>query len=220
MVAKAVAAKAENLIRETKVGESRRESDTIRLWENYRDQALLWRSLALLEIPTTLTCIIFAMILYYNRQTIINVPPKPLPGKYSVEEIIDAEFQEVSTNFINLIASYQPAIARRQFIKAREMLGEPLLSQFDKDMMGGELKAIENTKRTQLYFVDPARNELIRNGNTVQISMVGDRVKFVAGKELPALITKYTITLGTIPRNDLNPYGIVITNVVNENLEH
>ena len=220
MSARAVSNKAENLIKDTKFNESRRESDTIRLWESYRDQALLWRALALLQIVATATCAILSIMLYYNRETIINVPPKPLPGKYSVDEIIDAEFQEVATSFVNLIASYQPAIARRQYAKAREMLGEPLLTDFDKDMMGAELRAIENTKRTQLYFVDPAKTQLIREGNAVKVSMVGDRVKFVAGKELPALITRYTITMVTIPRNDINPYGIIVTNVMNENVEN
>ena len=220
MVAKAIAGKADSLIRETKVNDHKKETETIRLWESYRDHAMLWRSLALLQIPGTLACLVLCTILFVYRTTIINVPAKPLPGKYSVDEINDTEFQEVATSFINLIASYQPAVARRQFTKAREMLGEPLLTQFDKDMMGAELKAIEGTKRTQLYFVDPARNEFIRNEMGVQVTMVGYRIKYIAGKELPAVITKYTITLATVPRNDLNPYGIIVTNIANENLEH
>jgi hypothetical protein len=220
MVAKAIVGKAENLIKDTKLKDNRRESDTLRLWEGYQDQALLWRSLALLQIPTSLACVVLSMILFYNRQTIINVPAKPAPGVYSVEEINDVEFQEVAINFVNLIASYQPATARRQYSKARELLAEPILTQFDKDMMGNELKAIENTKRTQLYFMDPSRSQLFRDPGGIKIEMIGDRIKYIAGKELPAVITKYTVFLSTVPRNDLNPYGIVVTNVLTENLEH
>lgn len=220
MPANAIAGKAEALLKETKLQDHRKESDTLRLWESYRDHAMMWRSLALLQIPTTLACIVLATIIFYNRQTIINVPAKPAPGKYSTDEINDVEFQEAATSFINLIASYQPANARRQFSKAREVLGEPLLTQFDKEMMGSELKNIENTKRTQLYFVDPSRTELKREQGLIFINMVGDRIKYIAGKELPAVITKYTVTMATVPRTDLNPYGIVVVNVNNENIEH
>lgn len=214
------AAKTSELVQQTKVLDAKRESDTIRLWEGYRDQALLWRALALLQIPATLISALLAMIFFYNQKIILNVPSKPLPGKYSADEIMDVEFKDAATSFINLIATYQPAVARRQFLKAREMITEPLLSNFDNEMIGGELKMIENTKRTQLYFVDPSKMELIRDGNRVHVSMVGDRLKIVAGKELPTLITKYTLTMSTVPRNEINPYGIVIENVLNENVEN
>lgn len=205
-------------MRDSDVVDARNETDTLRLWENYRDQALLWRALALLQIPTTLILAIFACYLWASHSITLNVPSKPLPGLYSAQEIPDSEFISVATNYINLIASYQPAVARRQFMKAREMLKEPMLETFDNEMVGTELKAIENTTRTQLYFVDPTKTTVVRQDNYVTITMTGERMKLVAGKQLPVVLTKFTVVLTTIPRNDLNPYGIVIENSSVENV--
>lgn len=75
------------------------------------------------------------------------------------------------------------------------------------------MKAIESTARTQMFYVDPAKTKVTREGGVVSVSVEGDRLKIVAGKDLPATNVRYTITLKTVPRNKLNPYGIVITNV-------
>ncbi|MCO6432480.1 MAG: hypothetical protein J5J00_16625 [Deltaproteobacteria bacterium] len=216
----ALAAKATEIVKDTKILESKRESDTIRLWEGYREQAILWRSLALLQIPATLICVGIALFMTLTRTTVLNVPARPLPGTYSVDELNDAEFIEVAQNYINLISTYQPAVARRQFNKAREYVAEPMLTTFDQDMMITELKTIETTRKTQIFFVDPAEIIVEREGNEVWVTMTGDRVKWVAGKELPAIVTRYVLTMTTIPRNDINPYGIVVTNVQSEVVEH
>jgi hypothetical protein len=134
------------------------------------------------------------------------------------QDVPDTEFIDAATDFINLIASYQPAVARRQFVRAREMTMEPLLSRFTTEMMGTELKAIENTSRTQLYFVDPTQTEVIRDGDDVHVKMIGERLKFVAGKELSPVTTRFVVTMTTVPRSSVNPYGIVITNVASENV--
>ncbi len=209
---------AEKIISDSNVIDARHETDTIRLWENYRDQALLWRAIALLQIPATLVLAVFAFYLWGTHEITLNVPQKPLPGLYSAFEIPDAEFYNVATNYINLTATYQPAVARRQFSKAREMLKEPMLELFDKEMMGTELKAIENTSRTQLFFADPSLQTITRQDNYVTVTMTGERLKLVAGKQLPVVMTKFTILMTLIPRNDLNPYGVVIENASVENV--
>jgi hypothetical protein len=212
-------AKVSQLARDTNVFDARGETDTIRLWENYRDQALLWRAIALIQIPTSLLLAIFALVMWSTRSVTLNVPAKPLPGMYLAREIPDTEFVEVATDFINLIASYQPSNARRQFNHARQMLVEPMLTRFQTEMMGIELKAIEQTTRTQLFYPDPTRTTFERiDDKSVKVSFVGDRLKLVAGQEVPAELTRFTVVLTTIPRQQLNPYGIVITNVQFENL--
>jgi hypothetical protein len=214
-------AKVEKLaraIKDTEFMESKGETDTIRLWENYRDQALLWRAMALLQIPTSLLLVVFSVILWTTRSVTLNVPAKPWRGVYLAKEIPDIEFVEVATNFINLIATYQPAVARRQFEHARQYLRDPILERFDLEMMNVELKAIENTNRTQIYFPDPNKTKLERpNDKLAIVSFSGDRLKLVAGKELPAVNTTFTVSMTTIPRQELNPYGIVIVNVTYEN---
>lgn len=212
-------AKVSQLAKDSALFDARGETDTIRLWENYRDQALLWRSIALIQVPTSLVLVVLALVLWTTRSVTLNVPAKPLPGMYIAKEIPDTEFVEVATDFINLIGSYQPSTARRQFNQAKQLLVEPMLARFENEMMGIELKAIEQTSRTQLFFADPVETKFERiDDRTVKVSFVGDRLKLVAGQQVPAELTRYTIVLTTIPRQQLNPYGIVVTNVQFENL--
>lgn len=209
----------DNVVRHTEIFDARGETDTIRLWESHRDQALMWRAIALLQIPATLVLTIFSVILWTSRSITLNVPAKPLPGMYLAKEIPDTEFVEFSTDFINLIATYQPAVARRQFERARGMTIEPMLTRFDSEMMGIELKAIEQTNRTQIFFPDPSKTKFERyDDRQVKVSFTGDRLKMVAGQDLPSEETRFTVVLTTIPRSSLNPYGIVVTNVTFENL--
>jgi len=210
----AVKKTAKKIVDDTRFRESKRESDTVRVWENYREQALLWRSLALIQVPASLIALIFALAIWFTRTTILNVPAKPLPGYYAADEIPDPEFISVATEFINLIATYQPVTARKQFKEAAKYLFEPMSSRFEQEMMGRELTAIENTRRTQVFFVDPTKTELIRNQDgSVTVTLVGERQKLVAGEVLPTVMTQFSLTMTTIPRNTLNQYGIVIKNV-------
>jgi hypothetical protein len=93
------------------------------------------------------------------------------------------------------------------------MLKEPVYTKFNEEMMGAELGAIESTSRTQVFFTDPLRTKVTRNGNEVTVSLVGERWKVIAGSPLPTITSRFTISMSTIPRNPLNPYGIVITGV-------
>jgi hypothetical protein len=201
------------VVKDTHLTATRSESDTIRLWENYKDQALLWRSISLIQFPATLAALILAMVMWSTRIINLTVPSKPEPGIHTAQDIPDTEFINAANTYVNLIATYQPQTARNQFNVARSMLKEPVYTRFTEEMMGGELGAIENTSRTQVFFTDPLRTRVTRNGNEVTISLVGERWKVIAGSPLPTVTSRYTITLSTIPRNPLNPYGIVITGV-------
>ena len=206
-------ARASKLMNDASIIESRKDNDTIRLWEGYREQALLWRALSLFQIPVTLLALIFALVMWNAREITLNVPAKPLPGVYAAHEIPDTEFINTSTDFINLVATYQPAVAKRQFVEAQKMLIEPMLSKFNSDMFGIELSTIENTDRTQIFFADPTKTALERVNNDVIVTMSGERLKIISGRELPPSPTKFTVVLTTIPKNTLNPYGIVIKSV-------
>jgi hypothetical protein len=211
---KMAAQNVKDVVAETRLSATRSESDTIRLWENYKDQALMWRSLSLIQFPATMAAIIFAFVMWCTREINLTVPSKPEPGIHAAQDIPDTEFVNAANTYINLIATYQPGTARNQFTVARSMLKEPLYTKFTDEMMGGELGAIESTSRTQVFFVDPLRTNVKRDGNDVVVTLVGERWKVIAGSALPTVTSRFTITLSTIPRNPLNPYGIVITNVV------
>lgn len=215
-----VKAAATKIVKEAGVIDARGESDTIRLWESYRDQATLWRAIALLQIPATFILVIFAMFIWSTRNVTLNVPAKPLPGIYAAQDIPDTEYIDTATDFLNLIASYQFNVAERQFDEASKMLQEPLLSKFVDDYLGTELHSIKATNRTQLYFIDPTTVKVDRSvDRQVSVSMTGDRLKIVAGKELPLVKTRFRITMATVPRNKLNPYGITITGFDFEQVE-
>ncbi len=195
------------------------ENDTIRLWESHREQATLWRSISLLQLPITLVALIMALTLWATRNITLNVPAKPLPGIYAAQDIPDSEFVDFANDYVNLVATYQPAVARRQFEEARRMLWNQMIQIFDTEMMATELRAIENTKRTQIFFVDPTKIALSRDGRSVIANLTGDRYKIIAGKEMPAVKSQFTVVMTTIPKNKFNPYGIVITNVSLKNVE-
>jgi len=204
-----------NLLKKAGVIEARGDNDTIRLWENYREQALMWRAIALVQIPATLIALGFALVMFNNRSIIFSVPAAPLPGFYLVDEIPDEEFVSVATDFINLISTYQPGSAVRQFEKASEYLVEPYLARYRAEILKEELQAIETTSRTQVFWLDPETIQVDRNEREgmVVVSMSGERKKLVAGKDVPDVQTQYRIHLTTLPRNPLNTFGIVIKNV-------
>lgn len=190
-------------------------SDTIRLWEGYREQAYLWRALALLQMPSTALSILAALIMYFYADTIIEVPERPAPGYYSVKQLPDSHFINASTSVINLIATYQPAIARRQFKTARKYLWEPALTEFEETMMGPEIRAIEETKRSQMFFINPRliKVERFPELDMVVVRVPGVRQKLIGNKALPADQMVYYVKMTTVPRNIHNEYGIVVVDI-------
>jgi hypothetical protein len=208
-----VADSIKDRVADTNLQVGRDKSDTIRLWENYKDQSLMWRSLSLIQFPTTLVAIGFAVLMWSTREITLTVPSKPMPGIYAAQDIPDNEFVNVALDYVNLIATYQPKTARRQFEAASAMLKEPLLTKFREEMINSELGAIENSSRTQVFFTDPLKTTVARRGNDVTVSLIGERWKVIAGAELPTVTSRFRVTLTTIPRNTINPYGIVITSV-------
>jgi hypothetical protein len=208
------------IMNDTSFREARSDQDTVRVWENYREQALLWRGLALLQILVTFISIIAAIFFYVNRQINLNVPAKPLPGYYPAGEIPQSEFISVATDFVNLIGTYQHRIAERQFTEASKFLVEPILSKFETDIIKTELNLVVQTLRTQMFFVNPTRTAFRAiDQKNVAVDLIGDRIKTIAGKEYDSQIIKYTVYLTTVPRNTFNPYGIVIYNLELAKLE-
>ena len=201
-------------VADTQLTAARSQNDTIRLWENYKDQAMMWRALSLIQLPTTFVAIIFALVMWSTREITLSVPSKPMPGMYAAQDIPDTEFTNVANDYVNLVATYQPNTARKQFEVARAMLKEPLLTKFNDENMSSELPAIETTLRTQVFFVDPLKTKVEREGNKVYVSISGERWKVIAGAPIPSVTSRYRLELTTIPRNPVNPYGIVITNIV------
>jgi len=201
------------IVADAKVQEVRGTADPVKIWDGYRDQALMWRALLLLQLPITILALMSTLCIWQGRETIVKVPLNPAPGMYHPKEIPDRLFIDEANSFINLIATYTPSVARRQFTTARDKLLEPLLSKFNEQMMQEELKAIESTSRSQIFYVDPTKTVIERDRNTVVVTLAGDRQKMISTRPLPTVKSQFRVTMRTIPRNDINPYGIVITEV-------
>ena len=195
--------------------DGRAGADTIRLWESYRDQAFLWRALALLQMPATMLSIAAALVMFFFADTTIEVPQQPLPGRYSVKQLPDAEFISTANEVVNLIASFQPHRAAEQFEAAREHLWEPALSEFEESILKRELRAITETRRSQVFFSDPKLVRVERSAATdhVVARIPGHRMKLIGNRPLPSDEIVYYIKMTTIPRNAQNEYGIVVTNI-------
>jgi hypothetical protein len=209
--------KVRDLVSATKINDGIGDSDTIKLWESYRDQALLWRAIALLQVPVTMIALIVGIVAYVNREITLNVPARPLPGQHAAQDIPDSEFIDSAQNFVNLIATYQPLVVRRQFNRAAEMTVAPLLPRFQKEYLMDEVQVVETTARAQMFFVDPVKTTVERQGPQVLVTFIGERIKSISGRQLEPVETKFQVGLITIPRTDLNPYGIVIKDLAIEN---
>lgn len=190
-------------------------ADTIRLWEGYREQAYLWRALCLLQMPATALSIAAALVMYFFADTIIEVPERPQPGYYSVKQLPDSHFIDAAISVVNLIATYQPAVARRQFKTAKKYLWEPALTAFEETMMTSEIQAIEETKRSQMFFINQRLVQVVRypEFEQVVVRIPGLRQKLIGNKPLPPDEMAYYVKMTTIPRNVSNEYGIVITDI-------
>jgi len=202
-------------IKQIETIDGRAGADTIRLWESYRDQARLWRALTVLQLPATVIAIVMAILTYVTADTYIEVPEKPLPGQYSVRQLPDDEFISVATQIVNLISVYQAGTARDQFKMTRKYLWEPALSIFERRMVDEEARVIEQTNRSQVFFIDTKQIKVERHPelDKVIVRLTGIRQKLIGDRALPPDEMTYYITLTTIPRNLNNDLGIVAVDI-------
>jgi len=202
--------------------EGRTSADTLRLWESYREQALLWRALALLQMPSTALSLLAVLVMYLTHTTIIEVPDKPQPGRYAVTDLPDAQFINAATEVVNLISSYQPYKVERQFNLAQKYLWEPALSEFQKTMLTTELRRIIETQRTQVFFVDQGqiRVERFPEEEKVVVKLPGQLVKLIGRNMVPDQKPgQWILKMATIPRNQDNEFGVVVVDMKYREIE-
>ena len=187
-------------------------ADPMKLWEAYREQSLMWRALALLLLPGTLLATTMAFSTFFWSDTRIEVPPAPEPGFYKVDNIPDGVFLQKARRVTTLISSYQPSTAENQFVEARKMMWEPILSRFQKEYVKDELKKIKRTSRSQMFYVNTKGLQITRFDDHVIVRIAGKRKKFL-DKELSKMDDiAWFVTMSTVPPNKLNRFGIVVTN--------
>lgn len=196
--------------------EGRSGADTIRLWERFREQAIVWKFIALAQMPATFLALIGFVIVFMTADITIEPPENPQPGMYSVKYLPDSEFLKTATEVINLIATYQPGNAFDQFNKARDYLWEPALSEFEEVMMKREYMTIQNTHRSQVFMVNndlvrvqrfPARDIVVVRLPGTQQALIGN------SKPLETKEMVYYVKMTTIPRSAYNESGLVVIDI-------
>ncbi len=215
--------KTKNVINNTNVKDIERKNggDTIRIWEGYKAQAVMWRSLSIIQLLATAAISILCIVLWQTRSITLSVPQRPVPGQYNTQEIPDADFIEIANSFVSLITTFQPYIAETQFQRAAALIHHSFIQKFTTAYLNEELRAIKSTSLSQVYFIDPTKTEIERfSNNTVKVTFYGNRHKYIGGKEIKPVPTKYIIYLTTLPRNDLNPLGLVVLDMAMEPLSN
>jgi len=184
--------------------------DTVKLWDSYREQALLWRAIALLQLPALFFASILALITFFYSDQVVEAPPKPEPAFLSVNDISDQDFILKAKKLVSLLTSYQPETAERQFEIARKSLWEPALSAFNKEFLQKQIRIIEETKRSQLFYFSEKQIKLTRGEDFVEARIPGERQKLIGKTPMPSDQIAWYIKFTTIPRNELNQLGIVV----------
>ncbi|MCC6934036.1 MAG: hypothetical protein IT292_12430 [Deltaproteobacteria bacterium] len=198
----------------------------------YREQSYMWRALALIQFPTTAIAIIIAIVMYVSADVIVDVKPRPAPGYFLVEEIPEQEFIKYSIEFVNLISSFQPSVAERQFRHALNFLQGEFYGQFNIKYLQGlpseqsRLSEIMQLQRAQMFYInrdlvvaqiendpeDPRQDRVI-------VRVPGELYTFLNGVYQQNRIDYgvYYVTLQTIPNTAFNQNGITIINLRLEN---
>lgn len=195
--------------------DGRAGEDSIRVWDRYKERAHFWRAIALLQIPLAIIALIAMISMYFSGDTIVQVPDRPQPGSYSMKKLPDSEFINVAVEVANLVTTFTPATADRQFKAARKFLWEPALSQFETDKIQVELRMIQETSRSQLFFIDTKQIKVERlpEIDSVVVRLPGVRQKLIGNQAIPPDQLVAYVRMTTIPRNEMNEFGIVVTDM-------
>lgn len=177
----------------------------------FASQAAFWRWLTLLQIVTVFGAMYFAGSTYINYRTMLAVPEPLLPGRYSAREINTAEFISFAEGWINLVSTYQHYNAESQFNEAESMIVEPYRSRFHADYMTVELRAIQQTRRSQMVVFDPWLTDIVRKtDDIVEGTFVGYGTKLIDGQEFEVSLV-WVVTMQIYEGKTKNDYGVVIT---------
>lgn len=185
-------------------------ANPLKLWDTYRLQALTWRSLALLLIPGTLLASALTLSTFYLLETRIEVPATPEPGFYYIENIPDKTFVQTALRLTNLITTYQPDTALPQFLDARNMLWQPALQRFQRDIIGKDFAVIQKTKRSQIFYVNTKNIVLTRHDDFVEVMIPGKRKKLLNDEMPDYQEIAWFIKMSTVAPNSFNQFGIVV----------
>ncbi len=114
-----------------------------------------------------------------------------------ISKVPEKDYVDHAVRVINLISTYVPEEADRQFNQAKEFFAEPALSEFQSTMLSTELAAIKETKRKQHFSHDPklVKFERFLPAGVVVVRIPGIRNRFLGEKPLPPDEIAYYVKL-------------------------
>ena len=183
--------------------------------KGYKTQSYVWRSLALVQMPLAAIAIFIFLVIYFSRDTIINVPQKLPPGHQLVKDLPDAEFLNVSLEVVNLLATYQPFTVKNQFESAKKYFTKALQTSPVVESLLVELKSIEQRRESQWFDISLSAITLNRSPDQqyVDIQVPGVQYKSLEQLQQPPVRAQYLLRLTTIPGKQFNEYGIVVSDM-------
>ncbi|MCS6893075.1 MAG: hypothetical protein NZO16_00665 [Deltaproteobacteria bacterium] len=194
----------------TKNINSKADGQLIHAWQDFQKKADFWRSMFLIQLPLSVFALVFASVIYINRNITLHVPKNPAPGFYSIVDVPDSEFINFSINFANLLFSYTPASIDRQYSAAKTFLAPVTQREFAEFFFKQEIPVVKTTGVSQIFIIDPARTKVNKYKNLFIFSLTGELIRILANRETRHTIATTEITLRTFPHNHLNPYGILV----------
>jgi len=180
--------------------------------DSFHEQGRLWRLLSVYFAPGTFLSLVaaFFMLIYsVDRQP---VELRPAPSIVDVKEVPDDRFFAVADEVVGLLNSYHYSRADAQFNLAKTFLWEPALSQFIKNNES-EVPKILSLRRSQ-FFDSTGFPKLPKRANEeFAVAVAGKLQTWIGAQEPTEELLQIKLTMITVPRNAINPWGIVVTSI-------
>ncbi|MCS6961307.1 MAG: type IV conjugative transfer system protein TraE, partial [Deltaproteobacteria bacterium] len=113
-------------------------------------------------------------------------------------------------NFANLVFSYTPTSIERQYATAKFYLAPSTQAAFADIFFKQEIPVVKTTGTSQMFIIDPLKAKVEREKSVVKVTLGGERIRILAGRETRHTMATTEIVLRTFPHNNLNPQGILV----------
>lgn len=176
----------------------------------YKNLAHFWRLSWIMQIFASFFLICFIWFVYVTSYTFFRVEEPLLPGRYSVNEISDAELIRAAHVFLGYMEVYTHSNAKVQFMEAAKLVSKDYLDNFEKEYLKHELQVIEDNQRSQILYMDTEGAGVDRlDDNTVEISIYGSGHKIANRLKMPIELM-LSLTIKVNKDKAFNQYGLEV----------
>jgi hypothetical protein len=113
--------------------------------------------------------------------------------------------------------NFTPATVKDTYSRIMRYMSPELLSM-TKSSLDEEMLRVERDNISSLFSLkkDP---ELIESAPDYKVTLIGEKVLYMGKEKVDARMLQYTITLKKVPPIEINPYGLAIAGVKQEEAE-